>query len=158
MEGDGIYVAGGTLVVDGGTVATNGGYGIYRAGGTIAISNSIVWGNGDDLSGVTTGVSYTCVEDGDFAGVAGCFSEDPLFADTVHFHLQSRAGHYAGGYFTGGSWSYANSNSLCIDAGDPAAPWGLEPSPHGGRVNLGAYGNTEVASKTGGQGTFFMLF
>jgi hypothetical protein len=33
-----------------------------------------------------------------------------------------------------------------IDAGDPTAPVGAEPEPHGGRVNLGAYGGTTEAT------------
>ena len=31
------------------------------------------------------------------------------------------------------------------DAGDPAAEWNLEPAPNGGRINLGAFGNTADA-------------
>jgi hypothetical protein len=48
--------------------------------------------------------------------------------------------------------------SPCIDAGDPASSYSLEPSPNGGQVNMGAYGNTAQASMTGeGAGTIFMF-
>jgi len=38
--------------------------------------------------------------------------------------------------------------SPCIDAGDPNSPVGDEPEPNGGRINMGAYGGTEEASKS----------
>jgi hypothetical protein len=36
--------------------------------------------------------------------------------------------------------------SPTIDAGDPAAPFAAEPSPNGGRANLGHTGNTPAAT------------
>ncbi len=36
--------------------------------------------------------------------------------------------------------------STSIDSGDPASDFSLEPEPNGGRVNLGAYGNTPLAT------------
>jgi parallel beta-helix repeat protein len=36
------------------------------------------------------------------------------------------------------------SGSLCIDAGDPSDPVGEEPNPNGGRIDMGAYGGTNV--------------
>ncbi len=39
--------------------------------------------------------------------------------------------------------------SPCIDAGDPNSDFSLEPDPNnGGRINLGAFGNTPLAQKT----------
>ena len=38
--------------------------------------------------------------------------------------------------------------SEAIDRGDPAEPYGLEPDPNGGRLNIGAYGNTPEAART----------
>ena len=39
--------------------------------------------------------------------------------------------------------------SPCIDTGDPVSDYSLEPEPNGGRINMGAYGNTpEAASYT----------
>jgi hypothetical protein len=43
---------------------------------------------------------------------------------------------------------HLQSESPCIDAGDPNSPVGLEPEPNGGRINLGAYGGTNQASKS----------
>ena len=40
-------------------------------------------------------------------------------------------------------------NSPCIDAGDPESEFRFEPEPDGGRVNMGAYGNTPEAATRG---------
>ena len=49
-----------------------------------------------------------------------------------------------------GAWVVDGVSSPCIDAGDPAdAGWQGELWPHGGRVNMGAYGGTAQASMSG---------
>jgi hypothetical protein len=166
---DGI-LSSGNLSISNCTIAHNGntlGTGIRYVSGTIGMTNSIVWGHLDDMTNwpndkaatpTVSNVFYTCIEDGDNINTQGCFAADPLFADTNYYHLQSRAGYYTGGTFSGGSWSVASAGSPCIDAGDPASGFGLEPAPNGNRVNLGAYGNTEVASKTRGiTGTLLLI-
>ena len=45
-------------------------------------------------------------------------------------------------------WVKDAVNSPCIDAGDPKSEYKNEPKPNGGRVNMGAYGNTKEASKS----------
>ena len=55
---------------------------------------------------------------------------DPLFMDRFNNDYHERVG------------------SPAIDAGDPASPFNLEPSPNGGRINLGAYGNTSEAARS----------
>jgi hypothetical protein len=64
----------------------------------------------------------------DQTGVNGNISVNPLFADTDanNYHLLPA--------------------SLLIDAGDPSSDWSNEPRPNGGRINMGAYGNTPEAS------------
>ena len=76
---------------------------------------------------------------------------DPLFVnnvttspDLVDLHLKSVAGRW-----NGSSWVTDSVQSPCIDAGDPSSSYSSEPSPNGGRINIGAYGNTAEASKTG---------
>lgn len=71
---------------------------------------------------------------------------DPLFVDPTNgvFQLQSRAG-----WWDNGTWSVSTQTSWAIDAGDPASSaYTSEPSPNGGRLNLGAYGGTPFASKS----------
>lgn len=162
--GDGFY-GGGTLAATNVTVAGNPGQGVYYSGATQrSLVNSIVWGNGDDLAafatnaaGALTGVHYCDIEDGDNQGTNGCFSADPLFADAVYFHPASRAGTYEGGWFSGGTWVKNAVHSPAIDAGDPASACDAEPLPNGRKVNLGAYGNTSVASLSLTQGTFILI-
>lgn len=89
---------------------------------------------------------YSCIEDGDNDGTNGCVSVDPLFVDQVFYHLGSKRGHYVGGYYRGGTWSRTDAHSPLIDAGDRDADFSREIMPNGLRVNMGAYGNTPVAS------------
>lgn len=41
---------------------------------------------------------------------------------------------------------HCRAGSKAIDAGDPSSAYGNEPSPNGGVINLGAYGNTSEAA------------
>ena len=43
-------------------------------------------------------------------------------------------------------------NSPCIDAGYSLSDYSAEPQDNGGRINIGAYGNTKYASKSGSAG------
>ena len=47
---------------------------------------------------------------------------------------------------SGGSFVADADLSFCIDGGDPAAGFAQEPAPNGGRLDLGAFGNTPDAS------------
>ena len=48
-------------------------------------------------------------------------------------------------------------SSPLVDAGDPASDYSKEPLPNGGRVNLGAYGNTAEAAMTKNNGLILMV-
>jgi hypothetical protein len=76
--------------------------------------------NGDYISWVLPAMDQT--------GINGNISVNPLFADTDanDYHLLPE--------------------SLLIDAGDISSDWSNEPRPNGGRINLGAYGNTSEAT------------
>ncbi len=71
---------------------------------------------------------------------------DPAFADAAggDLHLKSKAGRWQSGL-----WVFDAVNSPCIDAGNPNDVYALEPVPNGGRINMGAYGNTDQASRSG---------
>ncbi len=78
----------------------------------------------------------------------GNINTDPLFAnhDTTtpgDYHLMSEYGRW-----NGSAWVNDDTTSPCIDAGDPADDYSNEPEPNGDRINMGAYGNTEQASKS----------
>lgn len=67
---------------------------------------------------------------------------DPAKGD---FHLKSKVGCWKPKVKT---WVEDKVHSPCMDASDPKDDWSNEPQPHGGRVNMGAYGNTREASKS----------
>ena len=88
----------------------------------------------------------------------GNIAGDPLFVNEAKgdYHLQSPYGYWkaetnANGYVTGGAWvtDAAMGMSPGVDFGydNEFASYTNEPSPNGGRVNAGAYGGTEFASK-----------
>jgi hypothetical protein len=96
------------------------------------IRNCIIWGgtrHGAQLYDCTVPM-YCCIDRWKRGG-PGNISYRPYFVDAPNgdYRLQS--------------WS------PCIDAGDPDSPFSDEPDLNGGRINVGAYGNTpEAASKS----------
>ncbi|NQT21484.1 MAG: hypothetical protein HQ592_17395 [Planctomycetes bacterium] len=74
----------------------------------------------------------------------------PLFADPDNgdYHLKSEHGRWNPNANGGaGDWVLDNVTSLCVNGGDPASDFSNEPMFNGGRINVGAYGNTPEASK-----------
>ncbi len=132
------------------------------------------WEDHGDLVTTTTTLSYSDIEGGPqgvFVDVnstlnwgKGNINVDPCFAQSGYwdhngtpsdvnddfwvdgdYHLKSQAGRWDANE---GRWTKDEVTSLCIDAGDPASPIGLEPFPNGGIINMGAYGGTSEASKS----------
>ena len=136
------------------TFAGNPGKAIYHYGiGGPTLTNCVLWGNGQEIyvystrdGGLVT--AFYCDIEGGWPG-EGNIDADPLFADPDHgdYHLKSSAGRWDP---VAGAWVVDAVASPCIDAGDPASSVGQEPQPHGGRINLGAYGGTSQASKSPG--------
>jgi hypothetical protein len=125
---------------------------LFVQGSIAHVQNSIFWNNGNDFESIddlpahaTLTVDYTLTQQG-FTGT-GNISTDPLFADAPNgdFHVKS-----TGGRFNPSTGQFINDNvhSPAIDAGNPSSDFSNEPSPNGGRVNLGCYGNTTEASKS----------
>ncbi len=155
-----LEVAGGTVFMENCTIAdAQEGYGIYQSGGSLSVTNSIVWGNNSGTFGGTVtnaAFGYCDMEDdaeGALAG-EGNISVDPLFVDNIYYHLYSEEGYYDG-FFSGGEWTKAKlpeyvgiRMSSALDKGNPESDYSLEPKRNGKRINLGAYGGTEVATKT----------
>ncbi len=101
------------------------GQGIYASqDSNPTIVNCILWNNGDDLSGCSA--TYSCIQNADPG--EGNISGNPHFVDAENgdYHLLS--------------WS------PCIDTGHPASDFSNEPQPNGGRIDMGAYGNTSEAT------------
>lgn len=79
----------------------------------------------------------------------GNIEVDPLFASENDFHLKSQFGRW-----DGSKWIYDSVTSQCIDLGNPTDDYSDEPNPNGGRINIGAYGNTPEASKNNTTGNY----
>jgi len=108
------------------------------------INSCILWGNSlEDLAGVT---AYYCdVEKLSEASRLYNLSLDPLFMDSKNndYRLRTREGRYE---WVIDQWLYDEQTSPCINGGDPAMDHSQEPYPNGGRINMGAFGNTVYAS------------
>ncbi|MHC4623387.1 MAG: right-handed parallel beta-helix repeat-containing protein, partial [Planctomycetota bacterium] len=111
------------------TVVGNGLTGI--SSNNARVVNCIVWDNVPPQiidSSPSALVTYSDVQGG-YSG-EGNIDADPLFVDA------------AGGNF------HLLPSSPAIDAGDPTFDYATEPWPNGGRVNMGAYGNTNEATRS----------
>ncbi len=139
--------------------------------------NCIVWGNVDDTGqmdqsrqihegALANSITNCCIQGWDSSlGGVGNFGDDPLFVQSGSWifgpddqsldddtciegdcHLQSQAGSFSSAYLV---WKADAQSSPCIDAGRTSDNYNLEPMPNGGRINIGAYGNTVQASKSG---------
>jgi hypothetical protein len=162
-------------------IASDSGGGLYCSYNSSAqIRNSIFWANesnqGSQVSlpflygfDSSASVYYSDVQDGP-SGVfvdpcstlnweEGNISIDPNFAifgpgveaELWDFHLSSKAGRWDASI---SDWVQDEFTSSCVDAGDPNSDYAREPWPHGGRVNMGAYGGTDQASMNGNRADF----
>ncbi|HVF35319.1 MAG TPA: DUF1565 domain-containing protein [Candidatus Saccharimonadia bacterium] len=119
---------------------------VIEDGSMIAVKNAIFWGNTRDFATVSGGsyaITYSITQENGTGNV----NVDPLFfnATALDYHVRSAAGRY-----TPGGWVNDAQTSPAIDAGDPASSFAQETQPNGGRVNLGAFGNTPEASRSPG--------
>ncbi|NCC50972.1 MAG: hypothetical protein EOM20_07115, partial [Spartobacteria bacterium] len=172
-SGAGIYVRSSYATVNNCTIAGNAKYGVYisSSSGTTLRNNIICADGTGDYAIYRSTTNYTLNSDyngfhaanGALVGYSGgdratltdwrtatskdanSLSLDPLFADAVggDYHLRSVQGRYAPG-----TWVADTEHSPCIDAGDPNDDWTDESAPNGDRINFGAYGGTEQASRS----------
>ena len=152
------------------------------AGGAISLwdsvvstKNSILWANeatygtqlylqfGSSVSvsycNVQGGISDVCALNSVINWGSGNIDADPCFAlfdangdpNLWDFHLQSAYGRWNQ---NSQIWVTDSNTSLCIDAGDPNSDWSDELWPNGKRINIGAYGGSNQASKNGNLADF----
>ncbi len=120
----------------------------------ITLSDSILWHN-EPNEILTDETSASIVQYSDvneiFDGI-GNLNVDPNFVSLGNWEHALNPGmvvpptHAYATWITGDY--HLDTNSPCIDAGDPNALYDLEPDPNGMRINMGAYGNTPQASMT----------
>jgi len=105
------------------------GGGIFFEAGSIRIINTIVWNNKDDLYSdrfsPASRPNHSDIGDGDFRGVNGNISVDPLFMNPEHGDLRLKP------------------DSPCINAGNPDR---IYNDPDGSRNDMGAYGGPTTRS------------
>ena len=156
--------------ISGNYAGTSGG-GVVCHDSNDTFVNCIVWGNAPDAIRVAPGrapeVLFCDLEGGwwDESDIDAdpCFvvpgywthsqdaniPVDPCDPNAVwiagDYHLKSEAGHFD---VLSEMWQTDSASSPCIGKGDPNSSTMREPSPNGGRVNMGAYGATPQASKT----------
>ncbi len=147
------------------------GAGITLIDSDVTIINSILWDDAP-VEVFATGTSEPAIT---YNGVRGWWPDygnihaEPLFAergwwadpdDIVNrltpddpravwvggdYHLKSAGGRWDP---QRGNWVSDLETSPCIDRGHRASPVGQEPTPNGGRINMGIYGGTPEASKS----------
>ena len=143
----GIYLVNGSSPTLRNLTIVNNDFGISAFNGSDPdISNCIVWDNNDgDLfrDPVPLQARYSCIEEGGEG--EGNISIEPLFADANNddYHLLSERGRYWPAHDV---WVLDKVTSPCIDGGEPNVSPSNERMPNGGRINMGAYGNTAYAS------------
>lgn len=95
----------------------------------LTVHNSII-ATEASFSGLSdsSNIHYNLITDGQLAGLQGNLTGQALFVDEANGDL------------------HLTANSLAIDTGDPSSAYLNEPHNNGGRVNMGAYGNTTQAS------------
>ncbi|MGA1825398.1 MAG: cohesin domain-containing protein [bacterium] len=123
--GDGIYLKKECIPqIINNLITHNQGYGIscWQSSWPTVLYNDLFDNTGRNYYDYASGASFTPLPG------AGELNEDPLYIDEgiPDLHLQS--------------------GSSAIDAGDPSSAYDQEPQPNGGRINMGAYGNTPEAA------------
>ena len=133
------------LTLDQCTIADGCGNGIRVEYSSVEVHNSIVWNHPREpfSLGPDAQISVNYCLSSSIASGTGNLESDPLFAGNADYHLRS-----TGGRWTPAGWVMDSQHSPAIDAGDPVSGFALEAAPHGGRVNLGVYGNTAQASRS----------
>ncbi|MCJ7728842.1 MAG: right-handed parallel beta-helix repeat-containing protein, partial [Sedimentisphaerales bacterium] len=136
------------LATNGNALSCKSQYPEYPYPSDLRLTNCILWDGGNEIwnnDNSTITITYSDVYDG-WLGAEN-INVDPCFADAAKgdYHLKSQAGRWDANI---ASWVKDDVTSLCIDAGNPASPIGLEPFPNGGIINMGAYGGTHEASKS----------
>ncbi|SET11835.1 parallel beta-helix repeat (two copies), partial [Methanococcoides vulcani] len=138
-------------------------YGLSPTGYTITVENNIIQGMSTygshqygianhESSSHTINSNYNNIYDcdgGNYLGVTeGGYDThvDSKFYDATNdiYTLKSTAG-----VWDGDNWETSAEQSPCIDGADPSDPYSNEPENNGDRANMGRWGNTIYASKSG---------
>ncbi len=162
-RGGGVYLSG-TLTLTSCCVIANSssgaGGGVFCQGPASMVRDTIAWGNTDasgtgeaaqiDWTEPAPEVIYTCVQGLDTLEGEGDIDADPLLAREPNDGGDGWGDDPDTPDDEGANDDYGDVHlrpaSPCIDAGNPARNYDLEPEPNGNRINMGAYGNTLEAT------------
>ncbi len=103
---------------------------------------TLIWGKGNTDADPCFANSGYWADANDLNGVVEPNEPNAVWIDG-DYHLKSQTGRWDP---VSGTWVRDDVTSPCIDAGDPNSDRGEEVWPHGGRINMGAYGGTREAS------------
>ncbi|MHC4327530.1 MAG: right-handed parallel beta-helix repeat-containing protein [Planctomycetota bacterium] len=175
-SGGGIFNQNSTLILSNCTLADNSASGTgnalvsYSGPNSLRLVNCIIWNGDNGILNSAVFESDIVITHSDVQGGwpgQGNFDVDPLFFEPGYwadvndpniivepddpnavwvegdYHLKSEAGRWDP---ISESWVKDDVTSPCIDSGDPNSDWTSEVWPHGGRINMGAYGGTRQAS------------
>ncbi len=129
-------------VIENNTIVNfDSGVGVDRVNATeYLVQNNIFWNNVNDLAGFSTSDSIrnNILGTGLFDGINENFNADPLFLNTSDFNSPD-------------FYRLTSFTSPAIDKGHRLSRFENEPNPlhgsvNGGRINLGAFGNTSGAA------------
>jgi hypothetical protein len=168
--GEGILVDGvSNVAITSDTIYTPSGDGVrIRNGATnVSLRNDILWtDSGYDLYVATDSqVGFSSDYNNFFTanpGAATLVWWQTPFADLFDWQVESNYDSHSIGYtapnptldnpqfvsLAGDDYHLTNLTSSSIDSGDPSSDFSLEPTPNGGRIDLGAYGDTPQAAQS----------
>ena len=124
--------------------------GIYSFNNSASsLINCILWNNSDlggfdesaQIGGFSTYSEYCCIQGLSTYAGNNNIGDDPLFVN---------AAGPDGVVGTADDDLHIQPLSPCVDSGNPISDFSKEPEPDGGRVNIGAFGNTAEATSKGG--------
>jgi outer membrane protein assembly factor BamB len=137
----GIFIdKGGNFTVINATILDNK-YGVKVISGTLSIRNSIVVKNSSTgiaaaAQGATVYSQYNDVYGNSYLNYDNCNAGTGDISQTLQFVDEVKKDYRV------------KEGQPTIDAGHPEDEWLNEPHPHGGRINMGAYGNTQFAARS----------
>lgn len=137
---DAVVMATGSIVrVINNTITNNTGNGVEALGGSLELWSNILLGNfeyGVYNSEATVSGGYNNL----YANALGSFFTAVSLPGALSANVT---------FVNAGGLDFREvSGSATIDAGDPSAAHSKEPSPNGGRINQGAFGNTPFATRS----------
>ncbi len=145
-----------TVAIENTIIVSNAKFGVYRDwSGFVSVAFSNLWGNvlgafGVDNSNLNKPNYFSqgegMIQENPFFVRNGFWDQDSIWHDGS-YHLMSTVGTWDP---ETQDWNMYPIDSPCLDRGDPSMRTGGELLPNGGIINMGAYGGTGEASRSGG--------